>query len=174
MLIIPIKKAIRSILLSWNLSIFVSIFNLLPIFYSPFRWREFEAFVVPWTWILLLHKCSIWIPIFGHLSNVYRTQFLDRSQPGERTIYTNRLWTRTSVVSWSTRAKREFQERVLILPSQCGGYVRCPWLFYLSFYTTLSVSLSFWQLVSNPFHPHLIDHPSSRSSWTSIIYSWIV
>lgn len=134
MLIIPIKKAIRSILLSWNLSIFVSIFNLLPIFHSPFRWREFEAFVVPWTWILLLHKCSIWIPIFGHLSNVYRTQFLDRSQPGERTIYTNRLWTRTSVVSWSTRAKREFQERVV------DSSVAMRWLRTLSL-TILSLFL---------------------------------
>lgn len=134
MLIIPIKKAIRSILLSWNLSIFVSIFNLLPIFHSPFRWREFEAFVVPWTWILLLHKCSIWIPIFGHLSNIYRTQFLDRSQPGERTIYTNRLWTRTSVVSWSTRAKREFQERVV------DSSVAMRWLRTLSL-TILSLFL---------------------------------
>lgn len=79
-------------------------------------------------------------------------------------------------VSFLGRHERRgnFRSVWLILPSQCGGYVRCPWLFYLSFYTTLSVSLSFWQLVSNPFHPHLIDHPSSCSSWTSIIYSWIV
>lgn len=114
MLIIPIKKLIWSILISWNLSIFISIFNLLTSFIHLFDKENSKLSLFHiMKWILLLHKCSIWIPIFGHLSNVYRTQFLDRSQPGERTIYTNRLWTRTSVVSWSTRAKREFQERVV-------------------------------------------------------------
>lgn len=96
-------------ILSILIYLYLFLFNLL---HSPYKWNSKVS--VKEEWILYY---SISAQFGCKFSGTYPTftvhNFLDRSQPGERTIYTNRLWTRTSVVPWSTRARREFQERVV-------------------------------------------------------------
>lgn len=120
---------------------------------------------------ILLHKCSIWMQIFGHLSNVHRTQFSGSVSTG----WTNYLY---------ESSMNTDECRSLVDTSEEGISGACGWFFrrnavatyvVLDYSVSLStttttlslsprLSPSFWQLVSDPFHPHLIDHhPSSRS-----------
>lgn len=155
---------------------YLFLFNLL---HSPYKWNSKVSVKEEW---ILYYSISA---RFGcKFSGTYPTftvhNFLDRSQPGERTIYTNRLWTRTSVVPWSTRARREFQERV-VDSSVAMRWPRTLSLTILSLFLqqqqlslslppSLSVFLAtcFWSL---PPTPDWSSSFLSFSSWTSIIYS---
>lgn len=160
MLIIPIKKSdpidpdILSIFISFQSSSFT-----LQMEFKGFRKGRMNS--------ILLHKCSIWMQIFGHLSNVHRTQFSGSVSTG----WTNYLY---------ESSMNTDECRSLVDTSEEGISGACGWFFrrnavatyvvldYSVSLSTITTTLSLSPPVSLRLSGNLFLIPSTHT-WLIII-----